>query len=135
MRECPKCRACYDGISLRCSFDSCDLVETLPGGCVIADKYRLELRLGEGRIGAVYRATQINTQNAVAIKLLMPHRASSRPMGPLFRRQISAASQLRHPNLVPVIDFGLFEVEDITLGYIVMEYTEGWPLSTLISDQ
>jgi serine/threonine-protein kinase len=135
MKECPKCRACYDGIGLRCAFDSCDLVETLPCSCIIADKYKIELRLGEGRIGAVYRASQINTQNSVAIKLLIPHRTSGKQFGPLFRRQVSAASQLRHPHLVPVLDFGLFEVEDITLGYIVMEYVEGWPLSTLISDQ
>src|SRR5687767_8192962 len=113
MRECPKCRACYDGINLRCPFDSCDLVESLPFDCTIADKYRLELRLGEGRLGAVYRAIQLSTQMPVAVKLLYPHRISDKRLAPLFRRQISAASQLRHPNLVPVIDFGLIQIGDL----------------------
>src|SRR6059058_5077397 len=109
MRECPKCRACYDGYGLRCAFDSCDLVDTVACGCTIANKYHIELRLGEGRLGAVYRATQIDTQRTVAVKLLLPHQPSARSIGANFRRQVSAAAQLRHPNLVPIIDFGLIE--------------------------
>jgi eukaryotic-like serine/threonine-protein kinase len=135
MKECPKCRSCYDGIGLRCAFDSCDLIETLPFNTIIADKYHLECRLGEGQTGVVYRGTQLNTQTTIAIKILIPHRASAKSLAPTFRRQVSAASQLRHPNLVPVIDFGLIEAEDVTFGYIVTEFIEGWPLSTLITDQ
>lgn len=135
MRECPKCQACYDGVDMRCALDSCDLVETVPCGRTIAAKYRIESRLGAGRLGAVYRATHLASLRTVALKMLVPHRHTAATLAAAFRRQASAARQLRHDNIVPVIDFGVIEANESMLGYIVMEFTEGWPLSALLRDQ
>ncbi|MEW6734990.1 MAG: serine/threonine-protein kinase [Acidobacteriota bacterium] len=135
MKECPKCKACYDTTAMRCSFDTCDLIETVPCSCTIATKYRIHSRLGEGRLGAVYRATQLSTQNTVTIKLMLPYNISNKSQAANFRRLASAASQLHHNNIIPVIDFGTIETSEIILNYLVMEAVDGWPLSMLIRDQ
>src|SRR3954471_2178384 len=97
--------------------------------------YRLGEMLGEGGMGAVYRATHRMLARPAAIKLIRPEVLSSHdPRGAdlavaRFKREADAAAKLRSPHTVELYDFG--ETENGTL-YFVMELLEGLDLETLV---
>ena len=75
-------------------------------GQVIDGRYEVRAKLGQGGMGAVYRAWQKSVEREVAIKLM--HRGfSSDPMAVhRFEREARLASRLSQPNTVSVFDFG-----------------------------
>jgi serine/threonine protein kinase len=102
-------------------------------GIVLDDKYRLEERVGEGGMGTVYRATHIQMENTVAVKILRPHLASDRTAVERFRREARSAARIRHPNAVAVTDFGV--TRDAGIAYLVMEFLEGRDLRQKIKQK
>ncbi len=101
-------------------------------GATIDDKYRIESKLGEGGMGAVYRATRLMIGDEVAIKVLHSAQVSDSQAIERFRREAQAAARLKHPNVVTIHDFG---VSNKNLVYLVMELVEGESLSSLIKQQ
>ena len=99
-------------------------------GRIIADRYRLEARAGEGGIGAVYRARHLLIERVVAIKILQPVRRGETHHRDWFLREARAANRVNHANIVDIYDFG--DTDD-GLYYLVMEYLEGEPLSHVIA--
>jgi serine/threonine-protein kinase len=99
-------------------------------GRVIADRYRLESRLGVGGMGAVYRARHLLIDRVVAIKILQPERRGEEHFRAWFLREARAANRINHATLVDINDFG--ETED-GLAYLVMELLVGDALSALIA--
>ena len=91
---------------------------------VLRQRYRLDSELGRGGMGVVYRATDLDLQRQVAIKVL-PHRVSSPDARERFLREARAAAALNHPNIVAVHDVG----EDQGLPFFVMELVEGGSLA------
>ena len=87
-------------------------------GTLLADRYRIDSRLGAGGMGVVYRATRIDAGRTVAIKFLQD---GAPEFVARFRREVAAASRLSHPHLVDILDSG---VEDDS-PYLVMEYVDG----------
>ena len=87
----------------------------------IADRYRLDEKVGSGGMSSVYRAFDPTLERWVAIKLM--HRDISTDPDQLerFRREARAVAQFSHPHIVGVIDAG----EDDGRPYIVFEYVEG----------
>jgi serine/threonine protein kinase len=80
----------------------------------------LEL-LGQGGMGAVYRARQVKLDRTVALKILPPAVAGAPGFAERFTREARTLARLNHPNIVAVHDFG-----DVNgLYYLVMEYVEG----------
>ena len=102
--------------------------QTPAAGFVLAGKYRLTEMLGQGGMGTVYAAEQIELAVPVAIKLMHPHVAAHAEYVERFRREARAAMLLNHPKVVRVIDFGQ---HDKTF-FIVMELIEGEPLDNWI---
>jgi serine/threonine protein kinase len=97
-------------------------------GKLIAGKYRLELVLGRGGMGTVYRATHTWTGRAVAVKYLHPDHAQDTASVSRFLREARAAASVRHPNAVDVLDMG----QDADgSAYLVLELLEG----TTLADQ
>ena len=94
-------------------------------------KYRLEERLGQGAMAQVYRAVQPMIDRPVAIKLLHSHMAESAEFRERFVREARSMGQLKHPNIVQVIDFD----SDADHTYMVMEYIEGMTLQAYIQQQ
>ncbi|HQR37405.1 MAG TPA: bifunctional serine/threonine-protein kinase/formylglycine-generating enzyme family protein [Blastocatellia bacterium] len=94
-------------------------------GTVLDDKYRLDRKIGEGGMGAVYHATHIHMDSSFAVKLL--HRSMVADQGAVerFRREARAAARIRHTNAVSVTDFGVTKEGTV---YLVMEYLEGGDL-------
>ena len=105
-------------------------------GRTIADKFLIESVIGQGAMGAVYRAKWLALDKTVALKVMHPEIANDAAFAARFHREAKAASKLDHPNSVRVLDFG--QEPDGTL-FIAMEYLDGkdllavmreeWPLS------
>jgi eukaryotic-like serine/threonine-protein kinase len=92
---------------------------------VIAGRYRLEERIGAGGMGEVYRATHLELNVPVAVKLIGPAIAGQERAVKRFRREARAAARLKSAHIVHVYDFGV----DGTVPFLVMELLEGEPLS------
>jgi serine/threonine protein kinase len=96
---------------------------------VIAGRYRILAKLGEGGMGAVYQAEQISLKRTVAVKLLRPDVSASPMLLRRFNAEAEAVAKLRHPNTVNIYDFG--QDTDGAL-FIAMELLEGSSLRTVI---
>lgn len=73
---------------------------------LLDNKYQIDQLLGQGGMGAVYRATHLGTKRTVAVKLIQPQLSAHDQFVARFRREAEAAGRLRHPNVVDVTDFG-----------------------------
>lgn len=88
-------------------------------GEVIGERFRLEALAGTGGMGAVYRATDLETNAPVAVKLLHDHAYSEAAR---FAREAEALALLSHPHIVRYIAHGILARG---LPYLAMEWLEG----------
>jgi len=91
---------------------------------IIAQRYRVDALLGDGGMGAVYRAYDLNLDRAVALKLMHAHFARQPEFQARFTREAQTIAQLDHPSIVRVYDFGKSEAG----LYLSMEYLGGGSL-------
>jgi eukaryotic-like serine/threonine-protein kinase len=96
-------------------------------GQIIADKYRVEERLGMGGMGAVFAATHLELEERVAIKFLLPSALESEATVKRFSREARAAVKIKSEHVVRVLDVGKLESG---LPYFVMELCSGQDLET-----
>ncbi|HEX9621331.1 MAG TPA: serine/threonine-protein kinase, partial [Polyangiaceae bacterium] len=96
-------------------------------GKVIAGRYRLESRIGEGGMGIVYRARHVLIDRVVAVKLIRPDLRGETHLRAWMLREARAANRVDHAHIIDIHDIG--ETDDGEL-YLVMEYLVGTPLST-----
>ncbi len=94
-------------------------------------KYTLVEKLGEGAMGAVYKAYDAVLDRHVAIKTMAEEIKWDPELKLRFYREARAAANLHHPNIVTIHDLG----EEGKTTYIVMELLEGTDLKNLISDR
>ncbi len=99
---------------------------TLTEGSVIGRKYKLETLLGEGGMGSVWRAFNLQLEVPVAIKVLRADLAASE-LGERLRVEARAAAKLVHPSIVRIFDIGETEAND---PFIVMELLSGESLGS-----
>jgi serine/threonine-protein kinase len=98
-------------------------------GEVIASRYRIEARIGDGAMGAVYRALHVKVGRPFAVKVLRPSLTGDETLRRRFLREAELAGALHHPAIVGMVDIG----ETSTgLCYLVMEYVAGDTLYDLI---
>jgi tRNA A-37 threonylcarbamoyl transferase component Bud32/cytochrome c-type biogenesis protein CcmH/NrfG len=98
-------------------------------GVVIGERYRLLGRIGEGGMGAVYRAEHVLMKKVVALKLLHTELGNVDDAPRRFEREAQSASRLNHPNIIAVTDFGRAASGQL---FLVMEYVAGVSLATLL---
>ncbi len=91
-------------------------------GVVLDDRYRLDAVLGEGGMGAVYRAHHLAMDRRVAVKLLKPHLTSDDQALQRFMREARATMKVESDHAVKVLDFGITPHRDY---YMVLEYLDG----------
>jgi serine/threonine protein kinase len=96
-------------------------VQPLAPGIVIAERYRLERKLGAGGMGSVWMATDMSLSSTCAIKLVDPDKVGNEEVRVRFQREARAAAQIRSANVVDVFDHGLW----LDMPFIVMEHLEG----------
>ena len=101
-------------------------------GREIAGRYRIQSKIGEGGMGAVYKAEQMSLKRAVAIKLLRSDVSGSPLLLRRFNAEAEAVAKLSHPNSVNIYDFG--QDSDGTL-FIAMEFIEGRSLRAVIQSE
>jgi hypothetical protein len=94
----------------------------IAAGDLLGGKYRIGARLGEGGMGAVFAAENIDIGRRVAIKVLHPDYASDQDLAARFRQEARAAAAIGHPGIVDVLDLGVTESGST---YIVMERLDG----------
>ncbi len=99
-------------------------------GKVIAGRYRLEARIGEGGMGIVYRARHVLIDRVVAVKLIRPDLRGETHLRAWMLREARAANRVDHAHIIDIHDIG--ETDEGAL-YLVMEYLIGTPLSTELS--
>ncbi|MEZ4221200.1 MAG: protein kinase [Polyangiaceae bacterium] len=96
-------------------------------GKVIAGRYRLEARIGEGGMGIVYRARHVLIDRVVAVKLIRPDLRGETHLRAWMLREARAANRVDHAHIIDIYDIG--ETDEGEL-YLVMEYLIGTPLSS-----
>src|SRR5258706_6303493 len=94
---------------------------------VIAGRYRLEARIGEGGMGVVYRARHVLIDRIVAVKLIRPDLRGETHLRAWMLREARAANRVDHAHIIDIHDIG--ETEEGEL-YLVMEYLVGTSLSS-----
>jgi serine/threonine-protein kinase len=97
-------------------------------GTVLAGKYALVAKLGQGGMGAVWRAEHVQLRSPVAIKLIDQAIAQNPEALGRFMREAQSAAALRSPHVVQILDFGA----DQGIPYIAMELLEGESLASRI---
>ncbi len=132
MKICPQCQRSYPTSFAVCPQDGVRLTEPLEWaeGTVIRGKYRIVAKIGEGGMGAVYKALHMHFNESCALKVMSPNLASDASLVKRFGREAIIARKLRHKNAVKVEDFD--ETED-GRPFIVMEYIEGQSLKNLMT--
>lgn len=80
--------------------------------------------IARGGMGVVYEGLQPSLERAVAVKVLYPHLSDAAAFIERFQREARAIAQLRHPNIVQIIDAGA----DQGYYYMVMELVDGQSL-------
>src|SRR6476646_695034 len=90
--------------------------------------YQIKSQLGEGGMGVVYEAEDINLGRHVALKFLTPAMAGDESLLQRFQREARAASSLNHPNICTIHGIEQFESEH----FIIMELLEGESLGDRI---
>ena len=94
--------------------------------------YRITGELSRGGMGAVYRAQHSVLERAVAVKLLRSDLSTNQELVTRFINEAKAASAIRHPGIIEVLDFGH---ADDGRAYLVMEFLEGQSLSHRIESR
>ncbi|MGO9028219.1 MAG: Stk1 family PASTA domain-containing Ser/Thr kinase [Acidimicrobiales bacterium] len=95
---------------------------------VFSERYELNHLIARGGMAEVYRAHDRLLDRPVALKVLFPELSVDRSFVERFRREAQAAANLSNPNIVPVFDWG----EDSGTYFIVMEFIDGRPLSSIL---
>ena len=134
MKECSKCRRCYDDSYVVCPNDDKPLMVSITCNVLISGRYLLEERLGKGGMGIVFKAKHKFLKSSHAIKVILPSLVEDDDALLIrFKQEAILAASIDHPNVIRVTDFG---VEDENMPFLVMEYVDGLPLSSyLVKDQ
>lgn len=134
MKRCPTCESNYPSRFSVCPQDGSKLIETSgwAEGNVIRGKYRILSKVGQGGMGAVYKASHVTFEELRAIKVMNPELLGDALFVKRFKQEAVIARKLDHPNAVRVDDID--ESED-GLPFMVMEFIEGRSLKDLIEQQ
>ncbi len=97
-------------------------------GRVLGGRYEILKKLGEGGMGAVYKAKDIEVDRLVALKVIRPDLAANLEILQRFKQELILARQITHKNVVRIYDIG--EAEGVR--FITMEYLDGRDLRSIL---
>jgi len=98
---------------------------------LVIGSYVVLEKIGQGGMGQVYKARHKTMKREVALKVISPAVVKDETSRRRFQREVEAAAQLNHPNIVTAHDAGEFK----GTHYLVMEYIRGTDLSSLVKAQ
>jgi eukaryotic-like serine/threonine-protein kinase len=98
---------------------------------LLAERYEIVQILGQGGMGAVYKATDIELNRTVAVKVIRPELARDKAIVDRFKQELLLAHQVTHRNVIRIYDLS----EADGMKFITMEYVEGENLLTLLQEK
>jgi serine/threonine protein kinase len=131
VKSCPMCQATYPSNFTVCPQDATPLIDVgaWAEGAVVRGKYRVLCKIGQGGMGAVYKAQHVRFEELRALKVISAELATDPSFVKRFIHEAVITRKLHHPNAVLVDDVD--EAED-GRPFIVMEFMEGQSLKSLI---
>ena len=100
-------------------------------GTVLAGRYEILSVLGEGGMGAVYKAKDRELNRTVALKVIRPELARNSAIVERFKHELRLSHQVTHKNVIRIYDLG----EGEGVKFITMEFIDGQDLRSLIREQ
>ncbi|MEP6494903.1 MAG: protein kinase [bacterium] len=132
-KVCPQCGTEYPANARFCEIDGTALRGAATGGDlvgqIIADRYHVMKKLGEGGMGQVYLVEHVKMGRKSALKVMHPGMVKDIDAISRFNREAANASRIAHANVAAVYDFG--ETPDGII-YLAMEFVDGPPLTSVI---
>jgi serine/threonine-protein kinase len=126
-RSCSACGKAFPAPLLSAA-GQCPRCETEGAPPRAIGKFTVLARLGAGGMGVVYKCSQPDLDRPVAVKVVRLRPQAEVEQMLRFQREVRAASQLAHPNIVQIFDVG----REDTMSYFVMEFVDGPSLDRLI---
>ncbi len=123
--ECELCGRVAGEDDLVCAADGHAVKMTQAVPRLLAERYRLDRRLGEGGMGTVYAARDIRGNRDAAVKVIRGEHLADRTAVARFRREARLTARLGHPNAVAVYDYGELRPGG---AFLVMELLKGGSL-------
>ena len=121
----PPARIAHDGSKAAPPQDvACDAL-ALPPGFVLAGRYTIERKIGEGGMAAVYRARDVELDELVALKAFQ---SDDPQLVARFRQEVTLSRQLAHPNVIRLHDLGAHG----RVRFMTMELLEGRSLDACV---
>jgi eukaryotic-like serine/threonine-protein kinase len=108
-----------------------NLQPVLEAGAVLAGRYEILQTLGEGGMGAVYKARDLELDRMVALKVIRPELARNPAIIDRFKKELLLSQRVTHRNVIRIYDLG----EGDGVKFITMEFVEGEDLRTLIHER
>jgi serine/threonine-protein kinase len=102
-------------------------------GRLVGRGYEIVAPLGSGGMGRVYRGFQRSLEREVAIKVIRPDLPDAEAAVARFLVEARVTSQLRHPNIVSILDFGCCEPGSVAQSFLVMELLRGPDLGEVMA--
>ena len=116
--------------------DAPTMASSIPGsipllspGSVLGGRYEIMKLLGEGGMGAVYKARDTEVDRLVALKVIRPELGRSPEVLQRFKQELVVARQITHKNVVRIYDLG----DADGVKFITMEYVDGEDLKSILS--
>lgn len=103
----------------------------LPPGTLLGNRYQVIQMLGEGGMGAVYKARDIELDRFIALKVIRPELASNPEILQRFKQELILARQVTDRNVIRIFDLG----DADGVKFITMEYVEGESLYQILRRQ
>ena len=103
----------------------------LPPGALVGRRYEILQILGEGGMGAVYKAKDLELNRVIALKVIRPELASNPEILQRFKQELILARQVTDRNVIRIFDLG----EAGGIKFITMEYVEGQSLYQILREK
>jgi tetratricopeptide (TPR) repeat protein/predicted Ser/Thr protein kinase len=100
-------------------------------GAMLAERYEILELLGQGGMGAVYKARDTELERLVALKLIRPELASNPEILRRFKQELILAREVTHRNVIRIFDLGQAQ----GIKFITMEFVEGRDLRAVLKDK
>jgi eukaryotic-like serine/threonine-protein kinase len=111
------------------------IAAVIPGeqlvGTMLAERYEIISLLGEGGMGAVYKARDAELDRLVAIKLIRPDLATNPEILHRFKQELILAREVTHRNVIRIFDLG----QARGVRFITMQFVEGRDLRTALREK
>ncbi|HSE98727.1 MAG TPA: hypothetical protein VLD57_10735, partial [Blastocatellia bacterium] len=124
MMKCPQCGKTYDGEYEACPDDNMVLIDEAAArqdhmlGTKLAGRYMLVRKIGQGGMGAIYKAVHTRMDRICAVKLLTALSGDNEAAHARFNREAKMASRIDNPHAITIYDYG--ESED-GIPFLAME--------------